>query len=134
MRDLTKPCSEWTGYKDKRGYGRVSTDGRKGRLAHKVAWERLFGPVPEGLELDHLCMNPSCVEPSHLEPVTHQENMRRAGAAGVMGPRLRSHCPHGHEYTPENIYTTVDKRGYAHHHCRECSRIRVRARRAARKA
>ena len=72
----TDSCWEWTAFKDPRGYGRLVID-RKPRLAHKVLWEMENGPVPEGLELDHLCKNQGCVRPSHLEAVTHAENMRR---------------------------------------------------------
>src|SRR5699024_2940082 len=76
------------------------------RGAYQNAWERVNGPVPDGLELDHLCMNPGCINVAHLEPVTHQENMRRAGAAGLLGTghSRKTHCPQGHPYSPENTY------------------------------
>ncbi len=78
------------------------------------------GPIPEGLELDHLCRVRHCVNPDHLEAVTHRENIRR----GLGGPR--SHCINGHEFTPEN---TSLKRGWQA--CRACSREKMRVRAAA---
>ncbi|MDP2917085.1 MAG: HNH endonuclease signature motif containing protein [Dehalococcoidia bacterium] len=74
--------------------------------AHKFAYETLVGPVPEGKELDHLCRNPPCVNPAHLEPVTHQENDIRGIAGTVSAQRLRSitHCPQGHPYDLFNTY------------------------------
>lgn len=57
-------------------YGVFSLDGRQHR-AHRVAYELVKGPIPEGLEVDHVCRNKLCVNPAHLEPVTHAENMRR---------------------------------------------------------
>lgn len=83
--------------------------------AHRVAYEEIMGPVPEGLELDHLCRTRSCVNPSHLEPVTHRENMNR----GDVATRRKTHCPKGHPYDEENtgIYN-----GYRN--CRACARLR----------
>lgn len=71
-------CHEWLKARNDRGYG--TTAAGEGRLAHRVIWERERGPVPAGLELDHLCRNRWCVNPDHLEPVTHKENMRRGYA------------------------------------------------------
>ena len=70
-------CWVWQGIKSQRGYGYVSMDGRT-QMVHKVLWEKEHGPIPSGLELDHLCRVKACVNPAHLEPVTHRENTRRA--------------------------------------------------------
>ena len=91
--DVSQPlgCWEWTAAKHPLGYGnfRVSTD--QYMAAHRFAYELLMGKPPEGLVLDHLCRNSSCVNPDHLEPVTQQENtLRGAGWAG------RNKCPRGH--------------------------------------
>jgi hypothetical protein len=121
------PCDEFTGARDDRGYGREWWPlERRVRGAYQNARERVHGPVPDGLELDHLCMNPPCINPDHLEPVTHAENMRRAGAAGLLGSgqRSRTHCPQGHAYTPENTYTPPAGR---ERQCRTCRRARSRA-------
>lgn len=107
------PCGCWifTGSKPS-GYGRIAAGGRgNGPLqAHRVAYEIVVGKIPDGLVLDHLCRNPACVRPDHLEPVTNAENVRR----GLRG-RLTTACPQGHAYTPENTYVY---RG--HRYCRRC--------------
>lgn len=76
-------CWLWMGSLDGHGYGqiqtgRVSVNGHHAPdKAHRVSYELHVGPIPEGLQLDHLCRNPSCVNPKHLEPVTNQENTQR---------------------------------------------------------
>ncbi len=74
--DVTDDCWEWLATRG-RGYGKFKTDHQM-KWAHRVAWEMLIGPIPDGLTLDHLCRNPGCVNPAHLEPVTQAENNRRA--------------------------------------------------------
>ena len=69
-------CWEWTGSL-RRGYGRFKT-GRTSVTAHRFSYEHMVGPIPEGLELDHLCRNTACVRPDHLEPVTRLVNVRRS--------------------------------------------------------
>jgi hypothetical protein len=78
-RDPLTGCLEWQGSRGKGGYGliRMSQPSDHLTVVHRVAFEIWVGPVPAGLELDHTCNNPPCCEPSHLEPVTHDENMRR---------------------------------------------------------
>lgn len=117
---LSTGCIEFTGPRDPRGYGIVvsRSEGERRVQPHVALYELLVGPVPGGLELDHLCRNPPCCNPAHLEPVTHAENMRRAGLAVT-------HCKHGHEYAEANTY--LDKRG--RRSCRECNRLRAQARR-----
>lgn len=95
-------CHEWRGTMSDLGYGLFKV-GRKNWKAHKWKYEQLNGTVPEGLELDHLCRNTVCVNPEHLEVVTHGENVRRAR----LGKR-RSHCFKGHPLTPDNIYHTKE--------------------------
>jgi hypothetical protein len=104
-------CWEWTSFRNKAGYGRIG--GRV--LAHRLAYESLVGPIPSGLVIDHLCRNPACVNPAHLEPVTLQENCRR----GLINDKVhRPHCANGHHYTPDNM--RLDSRG--HRVCRDCQR------------
>jgi hypothetical protein len=94
------PCLLWQGPKDEDGYGRLHLNGKRSR-AHRTAYEDANGQIPEGLVLDHLCRIRHCVNPDHLEPVTNGENVHRAGAARRAAI---THCPKGHEYTPENSY------------------------------
>lgn len=73
-------CWIWTGSPDGRGYGQIKVDGRF-VMAHRFGYELLVGPIPTDLTIDHLCMVKLCVRPTHLEPVTGEENTRRAIAA-----------------------------------------------------
>lgn len=91
--DATGICWEWTAAKNPRGYGIFSHDFRS-RLAHRVAWELLVGPIPSGMVIDHVCRNPGCVNPDHLDVVTQSENLRRSPLMGRY--KDRTHCPYGH--------------------------------------
>lgn len=111
--DATGVCWLWTAHRDPNGYGRFRLDGAI-RPAHRVAYELLVGPIPEGLTLDHLCRIRHCVNPDHLEPVSRRVNTLRG--IGVSALRARqTHCQHGHEFTPENTYTWRRQR-----RCRTC--------------
>lgn len=103
-------CWNWLAAANELGYGRFEE-----RAAHRVAYELLSGPIAEGLELDHLCRNPSCVRPDHLEPVTHAENMRRAYAE-------QDRCKQGHLFDEANTYVSPTGR----RKCRACRRIGMR--------
>lgn len=83
-RGYETPCHIWRGSRNQRGYGLIK-DGRSSRAAHCVYWERAHGAVPSGYELDHLCRVRDCVNPHHLEPVTHTENVRRGLLAKLTG-------------------------------------------------
>ena len=106
-------CWDFCGGRSGGGYGQIATDKVK-HYVHTLVYTMLVGPVPEGMELDHLCRRRSCCNPAHLEPVTHRENMRRGFWA------RKEACPHGHPYDDENTF--VRKEGYRH--CRECNRLR----------
>lgn len=110
-------CCLWTGPVDTHGYGRHGKP-----VAHRVIYELIVGPIPDGLELDHLCRVPRCVNPHHLEPVTHAENVRRGMAGSVNGARLRAktHCKRGHQFTSENTYVYPN----GERECRTCARMR----------
>lgn len=122
-KDAPSGCWEWT-VATVYGYGRFGIAGRA-MSAHRVAYELLVGPIPEGLQLDHLCRNPACVNPGHLEPVTGRENVLRGDTFAARQAAI-THCPAGHEYDEAN--TRVDAKRCRH--CRACQRERAREIRA----
>ena len=89
-------CILWTGSIISSGYGNKYVAGRGMVLAHRLAYEAAIGPIPGGLEIDHLCRVKLCVNPDHLEAVTHQENVRRA---------IADVCRRGHIIDETNHYT-----------------------------
>ncbi len=99
----TEACWLWVGSLDRRGYGQfdVIVDGiHRNHRAHRWGYEQLVGPIPDGVEPDHLCRNRACVRPDHLELVSHAENVAR-GDAGSHNA-AKTHCKQGHEFSPEN--------------------------------
>lgn len=78
---MRTPCLLWTGASHSAGYGQIRVDGRI-VPAHRWLYERWIGPIPDGLEIDHLCVNPPCVNPDHLEPVTRSVNIERTWSRG----------------------------------------------------
>ncbi len=111
-------CLEWQGATT-RGYG-VFWGKDRLVLAHCWLFEMINGAVPDGFELDHLCRNRCCVNPTHLEIVTRKENCRR----GDVGIRMRekTHCPQGHPYDNENTYICLTTNGTPQRLCRSCRR------------
>ncbi len=97
-------CWHWTGSLKTNGYGQINIGaGLSPASVHRVTYEEFVGPVPDGLELDHLCRNRACCNPDHLEPVTRADNVARgARAAGYADSRET--CIRGHHWTPENTY------------------------------
>lgn len=112
-------CWEWTGSINNKGYGRTSVK-RRPVYAHRVAYELCVGPIPDGHELDHLCRNPRCVNPEHLEPVTHRVNLLR-GQSPMAHQARQTHCLRGHPFDAENTYHRPDREG---RQCRTCNRLR----------
>lgn len=116
------PCWQWTASTTAGGYGQIRTGGAAGpmRYAHRVAYEFTVGPIPDGLQIDHLCRNRSCVNPGHLEPVDNRENSLRGQSFAALNAR-KTHCPKGHEYSQEN---TVLDTNTGSRKCRICTRKR----------
>ena len=128
-------CWEWQGPVGSNGYGQFGKylgGGRAARTAttikaHRAFYEFYVGPIPADCELDHLCRNRLCVNPSHLEPVSHAENMRR-----TRGLRpAKASCSRGHTMSPDNTYTRPDD---GRRECRECRRQANKRQRLKRKA
>jgi hypothetical protein len=108
---LPNGCIIWTGRVDRHGYGT-----RNGKLAHRVAYERAVGPIPDGKLVCHTCDNRRCINPQHLWLGTAEENAIDSSAKGRNCQQGKTHCPQGHEYTPENTRFAVVVR----RHCRAC--------------
>ena len=100
---------------------------------HRVAYEAAVGPIPEGLQLDHLCRNTLCTNPAHLEPVTCRENLLRGNTLQAANA-AKTHCPYGHPYAGENLRVRRLKSGGLGRSCRECARVFGRAARRKRAA
>lgn len=116
-------CLMWTGWKaGKGGYGALKVNG-KIKYAHRFSHELFKGAIPSGMVIDHLCRNPLCVDPRHLEAVPQSVNIMRGlnPALTKLRHSKRTHCKHGHEFTEKNTF-----REAAGRHCRECGRIRNR--------
>ena len=115
-------CWIWTGAADRQGYGRINVNG-KIKLTHRVAYEFYVGKIPTGLELDHLCRNPTCVNPSHLEPVTRKVNTDRGLCAETHRKRfaLITHCKRGHPLFGSNLYVAPK---HKYRTCRTCVKMR----------
>lgn len=115
------PCWIWQAARTKHGYGMFGVS--PPRLAHRRAYEWLVGPIPEGLPLDHLCRVPPCVNPQHLEPVTHTQNMRRSPITLATINAAKTHCAQGHPFDEAN---TRRQRVSGWRICATCARAAVR--------
>ena len=147
--DTGSGCWVWMGARNKAGYGVYGLEG--GRLAHRIAYASLAEAIPEGLTIDHVvargCIHRTCVNPAHLEPVTREENVRRAwdvrGRAPEPRPKsweqsflfgdevvtrrpFRTHCQRGHELTEANTYTNLLKSGAVSRQCKVCVKHRAK--------
>lgn len=114
-------CWLWIASVNKGGYGQCYRGGKLHR-AHRLVYSLMVGPIPDGLQLDHLCRRRCCVNPEHLEPVTAKENVRRSLSARTQGANV---CQRGHQVEGDNDYRGA---------CRECSRQAVQRYRERKKA
>lgn len=117
---LPNGCWEWHGARNTKGYGNIRVDkDSPAKSVHRVAYTEMVGPIPEGMEIDHLCRNRSCINPDHLEAVTRITNIQRVD-------QRKTVCKSGHEMTAANtrIYTT--KSGMETRKCRACGRDSTR--------
>lgn len=126
--DLPGPCWQWARGHNGKGYGQFSYKGKQW-LTHRLSYELLDGPIPAGLQLDHLCRNPGCLNPQHLEPVTNLENALRGVRA------TKTHCIRNHPLSGDNLIIRKPHEP-GRRRCRACYEAAVRAagqRRTARK-
>jgi hypothetical protein len=136
-------CWPWPGRLSHGGYGIATRLGSRteGTSAHRVVWELLYGPIPDGLQIDHLCHVPEdcnagvdcphrrCVNPVHLGLATPRSNVLRSHSSSALNA-VKTHCLRGHEFTFDNTY--IDPSG--RRGCRECSRAHWRRYAAERRA
>ena len=114
-------CWLWLAYIDRDGYGRFQL-GSTSALAHRVAYELSVGPIPAGLQIDHICRVRACVNPAHLRPLTKAENDRIGMGPPAINAR-KTACIHGHPFTDANTY----RPGGSRRSCRLCNALAVRA-------
>ena len=111
-------CWEWIGSKDKGGYGhfKYPTGNDKPIGAHVASYRYFYGVVPEGMEIRHTCDNPSCVNPIHLIPGTHQDNMNDMVKRGrwIGGAPKKEFCKYGHKIA-DDFYIVKNRKS-----CRKC--------------
>ena len=127
--DKTGDCWIWTGAKAS-GYGIIGRGGAGNGYvqAHRWSYQAIIGPIPDKYELDHLCRVPACVRPEHLEPVPKRVNQLRSPPAACAVNARKTHCVNDHEFTVSNTRITI-RNGYERRSCRECDRLRARAKR-----
>lgn len=118
-------CWEWRGHLFSTfGYGQFRV-GYRNLKAHRISWTLTRGPIPNNVTLDHLCRNPKCVNPEHLEIASNKENILRGTSPTAINAR-KTHCKRGHEFTPDNLRRQrADRR-----ECLQCYKDRRKAKRA----
>jgi hypothetical protein len=126
-------CWLYVGTLDKHGYGVLVTSTQ--RLAHRAVHEALIGPIPKGMDVDHLCHTPEacaggsscphrrCINPAHLSAKTRRDNWLR-GSSITARNLAKTHCPQGHEFSPENTAVCTRPDGRTWRRCRTCHRAR----------
>jgi hypothetical protein len=123
-------CWPWRGAQGAGGYGTIRRAGGGNAPAHRIAYELFVGPIPVGLDIDHTCHDPEtcaggdgcphrgCVNPAHLEPLTHRENVLRGNTIGRINA-AKTHCKRGHPLSGDNLYLRPD----GGRQCKACTRM-----------
>lgn len=122
---MDSECIEWTGYRLPSGYGQTRVKGRGLQRAHRVAWEEVHGPIPEGMYVCHRCDNPPCVNVDHLFLGTPVDNATDMTSKERHASQRKTHCSKGHPYDDENTRQAIEGR-----RCRTCRKEECRAYRA----
>lgn len=113
--DISSRCILWDGAINSKGYGAVTDHAGSSVLIHRKVWEESNGPIPDGLTIDHLCRQKTCINPDHMEVVTRGENVRRALATITT-------CKSGHPLSGENLRIYTRANGLTYRVCRACRR------------
>src|ERR1700730_7535713 len=124
-------CWLWLGHSDKAGYGYFAITRSKNVMAHRWSYEHFIEPIPEGFEIHHKCGCPTCVNPRHLQALTSRQHMLTKPDSCCTLNALKTHCIHGHEFTPEN--TIIDKLGRKCKACVHATSRRLREKKANKK-
>jgi hypothetical protein len=106
---IVNECWIWKASKLKNGYGLFTDENGKTVTAHRWSYHKFVGDIPSGLVIDHICRNPSCVNPNHLQAISQSNNIKRSLL--VKARSARTHCKNGHEFTPENTRYVKGQRG-----------------------
>jgi hypothetical protein len=122
-------CWEWHKDRNGKGYGRASFNGTR-EFMHRLLYKLAHGPIPPGMDVCHRCDNPPCCNPSHLFIGTRSQNLIDAAIKKRWARQHNTHCPHGHELTPENIIKRSGDRS-RQRECLTCARERMRRRKQA---
>lgn len=120
-----KECWNWSGHIGKNGYAYATWNGIP-TTAYRASWMHFRGEIPEGYEIDHLCKNPRCINPFHLEPVTPRENNMRSNSPAAIASR-KTHCSNGHAFSLENTATINRANGKKDRRCKLCHASRARS-------
>lgn len=133
--DPESGCVVWQATLSNEGYGAFNwkCGDRVIYTAHRISYHVLNGTVTPGLVVDHLCRNRACIRPDHLDLVTQRENVLRSPIAPGAINAAKTHCPQGHEYTPENTYIQLPRPGRmaTGRLCKTCTASRSRRSRKA---
>lgn len=124
-------CWNWNLCKNKDGYGVFRPDNKAAWRTHRLVYTLFYGPIPEGMVIDHLCYNRKCCNPEHLDCVSSQENTRRATAHHNLGQmrQRRTHCVKGHLYTEKSTKWVTGTSGNSHRRCLDCYRNKLKKQR-----
>lgn len=122
-------CWPWIGARLPKGYGTYCfSAGSSPALAHRISFSLYVGPIPEAFEIDHLCNNTWCVNPSHLNATSPYDNNMRSKSVSAVNSK-KTHCKHGHVFDSENTYIRKERSGRRGRTCRRCQANHQKSRR-----